>query len=84
MIYKDFSLKKNLADIGNATGVLTRIKTRSYNAKLIGAGIPECNNWKTIKIHCAEIQPGFTKTGARKASGLSNEECDFKGVIDIY
>jgi len=30
---------------------------------------------------CAEIQPGFTKTGARKASGLSNEECDFKGVI---
>jgi len=76
-----FLFEKNLADIGNATGVLTKIENHSYKAELIGAGIPECDDWKPIKIECAEIQPGLTKTGARKASGLKHEECNFKGVI---
>ncbi len=76
-----FLFEKNLADIANATGVLTKIESRSYKAELIGAGIPECNEWRAIKIHCAEIQPGFTKAGARKASGLNNKECNFIGVI---
>ena len=79
-----FLLDIDLTMLGKSTGALTKGKDdgRFYAVSLIGHTAEEHTEvWRDIGVFPVEIKRDVTKDLARKASGISKETSDFKGVL---
>lgn len=77
-----FLLDVNLAALGQATGVLTKMEGRFYAVPLLGdmARI-EVRLWRNIGLFPIEVKKDVTKHMAHQTSGITEETSDFKGVL---
>lgn len=79
---KGFIVRASFGDLGVACGVLHKSGDMYHRFTLLGSPSgPEKNEWRNFKIIPVDIKFAPTKGMARTASGLTQEESEFKGVL---
>ena len=76
-----FLLDSNLATLGEAAGVLSYHNGAFYATPHSDGSYHKNDQWQRIALECVEISHGLTKSYARLASGIVDEECEFSGVL---
>jgi hypothetical protein len=75
-------LPDDLVGLGEKTGILKALNNKYYPVTLIGQTTSDSNTaWREIEFIPIEIKFAITKKFARNASGVADDNSDFKGVL---
>lgn len=79
---KGYIIKATFGELGKAFGVLHKIGDAYCKFALLGGGTQSASSeWRNLKLIPVDVKLAATKELVYKASGLTPEESEFKGVL---